>query len=99
MAARNVPMIKVMLITELILIPISWEVSKSLDAARMAMPIFVFLIRSTRATTRMMVRTGVIKVTRLVVAPSIVTVSLIQGIVGYCWESPPVTYSAIFCSR
>ena len=92
-------MTKVMLMTELILIPISCEVSKSREAARMAIPTLVYLISSPRTTTRIMVRTGVTRVTRFVVAPRIVTVSLSQGIAGYCWESPPVMYRARFCSR
>ena len=70
MAARKVPMIKVKLMTELILIPISCEVSKSREAARMAMPILVFLIRVTNSSTRIMVRMGVIIVTLFVVAPN-----------------------------
>ncbi len=37
--------------TELILMPISWLVSKSRDTARMAMPILVWLISITSATT------------------------------------------------
>ena len=41
MAARKEPMTNVALITRLILMPISWLVSKSLDTARMAMPILV----------------------------------------------------------
>ena len=41
-AARKEPIIKVALITLFIFMPISWLVSKSLDTARMAMPIFVF---------------------------------------------------------
>ena len=40
-AARKEPMTKVMEMTALILMPISWAVSKSLAAARMAMPILV----------------------------------------------------------
>ncbi len=84
MAARKVPMIKVKLITELILIPISCEVSKSLEAARIAIPILVRLISVTSSRTRTIVNIGVIIVTRFVVAPNTVTVSLIQGIAGYC---------------
>ena len=84
-------MINVILMTELILIPMSWEVSKSREAARMAIPILVYLIRATSASTRMIVSTGVITVTRLVVAPNTVMVSLSQGMGGYCWDRPPVT--------
>ena len=75
-------MTKVMEMTELILMPISWLVSKSRDTARMAMPILVWLISATRATTSNIVSTGVTTVTILVVAPKIVTESEIQGIVG-----------------
>ena len=75
-------MTKVIDMTLLILIPISWLVSKSRETARMAMPILVWLISSTSATTSRMVRKGVTIVTLLVVAPKIVTESEIHGIVG-----------------
>ena len=65
----------------------------------MAIPIFVYLIRVTRAITRIIVRKGVITVTRFVVAPNTVIVSLIHGIAGYCCARPPVMYKARFCSR
>ena len=58
-------MAKVMEMTELILIPINWEVSKSRETARMAIPILVFWIRITRMTTSTMVRMGVMMVMRL----------------------------------
>ena len=74
----------------------SCDVSKSLEAARMAIPIFVFLIRATRITTRMIVRKGVITVTLLVEAPKTVIWSLIHGTEGYCCASPPVIYNARF---
>ena len=57
----------------------SRAVSKSLAAARMPMPIFVFLIRYTKTSTSTKVSTGVTTVTRLVDAPSTVTISEIQG--------------------
>ena len=79
--------------------PISWLVSKSLDTARMAMPILVFWMKATRAITSTMVSIGVIRVTTLVVAVPMVTVLLIQGIVGYILARPPVTYSATFWRR
>ena len=90
-AARKEPMTKVMEMTALILMPMSWAVSKSLAAARMAMPILVWLMRYTRATTSRMVRAGVTRVTRLVDAPSRDTFSEIQGmglVTG--WGTPPV---------
>ena len=85
-------------ITLLILIPISWLVSKSFETARMAMPIFVLLISSTRATTSAITRKGVTTVTTLVLAAPIAIVSEIHGIVGYCLFRPPVIYSTRFCS-
>ena len=84
-------MTKVMEITALILMPISWAVSKSLAAARMAMPILVWLMRYTSTTTRTMVSTGVTSVTRLVEVPRTATFSEIQGmglLTG--WGTPPV---------
>ena len=84
-------MINVKEMTELILMPISCAVSKSLDAARMAMPTFVRLMRITSATTSASVRIGVMTVTRLVDAPRIVMVSEIHGSSGYCFGTPPVT--------
>lgn len=57
-------MTKVMLMTLLILIPMSWAVSKSLLTARMAMPILVWLMSHMRPMTSRMVSTGVKKVTR-----------------------------------
>ena len=52
-------MTKVMEMTLLILMPMSWLVSKSLLTARMAMPILVWLMRYTRAKTRAMVSSRV----------------------------------------
>ena len=75
-------MTKVMEMTELILIPMSWLVSKSRETARMAMPILVFLMKSTRAMTRTRTRTGVTRVTILVVAPPMVTELDSQGMEG-----------------
>ena len=54
--------------TLLILMPISCAVSKSLDTARMAMPILVLLISITRPTTSRITSTGVTTVTTFVVA-------------------------------
>ena len=71
--------------------PMSWAVSKSLAAARMAIPIFVWLMRYTSATTSKMVSTGVTRVTRLVDWPNSSTFSEIQGmglVTG--WGTPPV---------
>ena len=62
--------------------PISWLVSKFRDTARMAMPIFVWLMSSTSSTTRNTVRKGVMMVTREVSIPRTVTRSEIQGICG-----------------
>ena len=68
--------------TELILMPMSWLVSKSLETARMAMPILVYLIMAARAKTSTMVRIGVTMVTILVVAFQMVTELLSQGMLG-----------------
>ena len=46
-------------ITLLTLMPMSRAVSKSLDTARMAIPVLVWLMNSTSATTRRMVSSGV----------------------------------------
>ena len=64
----------------MILAPMSCAVSKSLAAARIPMPILVFLMSATSAKTSAMVRTGVTTVTRLVDVPKSVMVSEIQGI-------------------
>ena len=64
------------------LMPISWLVSKSFETARMAMPILVRLISSTRTATSRIVRIGVTTVTTLVVALPILMESEIQGIFG-----------------
>ena len=87
--ARKEPIMNVAEITLLILIPISWLVSKSFETARMAIPILVLLISSTRATTRTITRIGVTTVTTLVLAAPICMVSDIRGIVGYCLFRPP----------
>ncbi len=63
---------KVTEITELILMPMSWLVSKSLATARMAMPTLVWLMSWVRATTRATTRKGVTTVTTLVVVPKMV---------------------------
>jgi hypothetical protein len=65
-AARPLPMTKVKLMTALMRTPMSWLVSKSLDTARMAMPILVFLMRATSSRTSTTVSTGVMKVTSVV---------------------------------
>ena len=62
-------MTNVMEITELILMPMSWDVSKSRDTARMAIPIFVFWMRMTSTTTSRMVRMGVMMVMRFMLRP------------------------------
>ena len=49
--------------------PISWDVSKSRDTARMAIPILVFWISTTRIATSTMVRMGVMMVMRLMLRP------------------------------
>ena len=98
-AARKEPMTKVMEMTLLILIPISRAVSKSREAARMAMPMRVFLISVTSARISTMVRMGVMTVTRFVSAPKTEMLSETQGMTGYCWGCPPVIYHMRFCSR
>ena len=87
------------LITELILIPISCAVSKSRDAARMAVPIFVWLISCVSTTTSATTSTGVTSVTTFVDVPAMVTCADSPGSSGYICGSPPVTYVARFCSR
>ena len=77
--------------------PMSRLVSKSLETARMPMPILVLLMSSTRATTSTITRTGVITVTIFVFAGPMTTVSEIKGMVGYCLLRPPVIYSTRFC--
>ena len=81
-AARAEPMTKVMEITELILMPMSWLVSKSLATARMAMPTLVWLMSWVRATTRAITRKGVRMTTHLMGVPAIVTVSDRKGMAG-----------------
>ena len=73
---------KVIEMTLFILMPMSVLVSKSFATARMAMPIFVWFMSSTSSTTSTSVSTGVTSVTILVVAPKMLTVSDIQGMVG-----------------
>ena len=63
-AARKEPMTKVM--------PISCAVSKSREAARMAMPILVWLMSWVSTTTSATTRNGVITVTILVEVPAMV---------------------------
>ena len=82
MAARKEPMTKVMEMTLLIFTPMSWLVSKSFETARIAMPIFVYLIRRTRTMIRAIVRIGVMTVTRFVEAPRMLIESEIYGIFG-----------------
>ena len=75
-------MAKVMLITLLILMPMSSLVSKSRETARMAMPVLVFLIIVTRMRTRITVRMGVMMVTIFVLAEPICTCSDRKGMEG-----------------
>ena len=81
-AARREPSMNVIEITRLIFIPISWLVSKSLETALIAIPIFVCLISNVRRTTRITVKTGVMSVTTLVEAPQICTDLERTGISG-----------------
>ncbi|SCJ46001.1 Uncharacterised protein [uncultured Blautia sp.] len=71
-AARKEPMTKVKLMMLLILMPISCAVSKSREAARMAMPILVWLMSWVSTTTSATTRNGVITVTILVEVPAMV---------------------------
>ena len=75
-------MMKVTMMTRLMSIPISSEVSKSRDTARIAIPIFVWLISITSANTSAIVKIGVMTVTILVCAPSTVTVFCRNGMDG-----------------
>ena len=59
-------MMKVTEITALILMPMSWAVSKSLATARMAMPTLVWWMSWVRASTSTSTKTGVTTVTTLV---------------------------------
>ena len=68
--------------TLFIFMPMSWLVSKSLETALIAIPIFVCFIRSDRSTTRTTVSPGVTSVTTLVVAPQICTERERNGISG-----------------
>ena len=76
-------MTKVMEMTLLILIPISRAVSKSLDTARIAMPILVWLISWVRSTISTKTRTGVIMTTSFVEVPTMSTVLFRIPMVGY----------------
>ena len=76
-------MMNVKEITLLILIPMSWAASKSRDAARMAMPILVWLMSWVSATTSTTTSTGVTTVTHLVETPAIVTWLESPGMAGY----------------
>ena len=80
--ARAEPMTKVMEMTLLILMPMSRAVSKSLETARMAMPILVWLMRVVRATMSTSTRMGVRMTTSLVEVPRIFTVRLSSSMVG-----------------
>ena len=62
-AARKEPMAKVMEITPLMFIPMSFAVSKSLLTARIAIPVLVLFTKIMRTTTRPMVMMGVSNVT------------------------------------
>ena len=62
--------------------PMSWEVSKSLETARIAMPSFVWVMSHTRHAERNTVRNGVMMVTRVVCMPNTFMESEIQGIGG-----------------
>ena len=57
--------------TELILMPMSWLVSKSLATARMAMPTLVWLMSWVRTITRATTRKGVSRTTHLMGVPAI----------------------------
>ena len=75
-------MMKVAEITELILMPISWLVSKSLATARMAMPTLVRSISWVSSSTRAITRKGVRMTAQRVGVPAMVTVSDKNGMVG-----------------
>ena len=73
---------KVVEITRLILMPMSWLVSKSLATARMAMPILVWLMRLYQAEHKADHQNGVTTVTSVVEAPPMVTILDRAGMVG-----------------
>ena len=76
-------MMNVAEMTLLILIPISWAVSKSLDTARMAMPIFVLLISMTSPTTSRITSTGVTSVTTFVIGTFLAGVASLLYFTNY----------------
>ena len=76
-------MTKVMEMTLLILMPISRAVSKSLDTARIAMPILVWLISWVRSTISTSTRMGVMMTTSFVEVPTMSTVLFRIPMVGY----------------
>ena len=76
--------------TLFILIPISWLVSKSLETARIAIPIFVCFISSESRMTSAIVRNGVMTVTIFVVESHITMDEESHGMEGYTFASPPV---------
>ena len=75
-------MTKVTEITELILMPMSWLVSKSLATARMAMPTLVWLISWVSTSTRAATRKGVRMTTHLMEVPAREMVSDRKGMEG-----------------
>ena len=75
-------MMNVTEMTELILMPMSWAVSKSRETARMAMPTFVWLMSCVRPSTSRITSTGVMSTTSFVGVPAMVTVFVSQEISG-----------------
>ena len=80
--ARPEPMTKVMEMTLLILIPIRRLVSKSLETARIAIPILVWLISVVSSTISTTTRMGVMMTTSLVEAPAMLTVLVRASMAG-----------------
>ena len=76
------PMTKVMEITLLILMPMRRLVSKSLETARMAMPILVWLIRVVSRAMSTSTSTGVMMTTSLVDAPQMLMVLVSASMAG-----------------
>ena len=85
------PITNVVEITLFILIPMSLDVSKSLETALMAIPTLVRSMRIVSANTRSRTRNGVMMTTHFVCVPATFTVLHRNFISGYVIGCPPVT--------
>ena len=98
-AARPEPMAKVAAMVRLILMPMSLDVSKSLETARMAMPIFVLLTIYSSAPTRITMAITVKNARRWMRRPPITTMSCRKGMEGKDFATPPNITVARFSNR